>query len=115
MCVFNGYFILFRAEGAEGQVRLTNLFNVGQTYLSLWRPRDFKNGVAEVSWQLNPDGMYYMDEDGFGMTDDEEVEIYGFINRQGKVLVKFQNINKDWGRLKSMRKEAERKIKADNC
>lgn len=78
------------------------------------RISDYKNGVAQVSWQLNPDGMYYMDEDGFGMTDDEEVEIYGFINRQGKVLVKFQNVNKNWDRLKSMRKEAERKAEASN-
>ena len=31
----------------------------------------YKNGVAEVEWQLNPDGMYYRDDDGFGMTDDE--------------------------------------------
>ncbi len=35
--------------------------------------REFKNGVAEVAWQLNPDGYYYMDEDGFGMTDDQEI------------------------------------------
>ena len=26
--------------------------------------RGFRKGVAEVSWQLNPDGRYYMDEDG---------------------------------------------------
>ena len=43
-----------------------------------------------VSWQLNPDGKYYMDDDGFGMTSDREINIYGFIDRQGKVLVKFQ-------------------------
>lgn len=67
----------------------------------------FENGVAEVSWQLNPDGMYYMDEDGYGMTDDDEVEIYGFIDRKGNVVVKFKNINKDWNLLKAMRKEAE--------
>lgn len=71
------------------------------------RVRNFENGVAQVSWQLNPDGMYYMDEDGYGMTDDEEVEIYGFIDRQGKVVVKFQHINEDWKRLEIMKKEAE--------
>ena len=42
--------------------------------------RGFKNGVARVDWQLNPDGRYYMDDDGFGMTDDVEIEIYGFID-----------------------------------
>lgn len=49
----------------------------------------YKNGVAEVEWQLNPDGMYYRDEDGFGMTDDEEINLYGAIDRKGKVIKKF--------------------------
>ncbi len=49
----------------------------------------YENGVAEVEWQLNPDGMYYRDEDGFGMTDDEEINLYGAIDRKGKVVKKF--------------------------
>lgn len=53
------------------------------------RYRQYKNGVAEVEWQLNPDGMYYRDEDGFGMTDDEEIKLYGAIDRKGKVVKKF--------------------------
>ena len=69
--------------------------------------RRYENGVAKVSWQLNPDGMYYMDEDGYGMTDDDEVEIYGFIDRKGNVIVKFKNIHEDWNLLRAMRKEAE--------
>ena len=76
--------------------------------------RKFQNGVAEVSWQLNPDGRYYMDEDGFGMTDDEEVEIYGFIDQNAKVLVKFKNI-KDYGELDTMRKIAEGKVSKDSA
>ena len=50
---------------------------------------EYKDGVAEVRWQLNPDGMYYRDEDGFGMTDDEEINLYGAIDRKGKVVKKF--------------------------
>lgn len=49
----------------------------------------YKNGAAEVEWQLNPDGMYYCNEDGFGMTDDEENNLYGAIDRKGKVVKKF--------------------------
>ena len=49
----------------------------------------YQNGIAEVEWQLNPDGMYYQDEDGFGMTDDEEINLYGAIDRKGKVVKKF--------------------------
>ena len=74
--------------------------------------RQYKNGVAEVSWQLNPDGRYYMDEDGYGMTDDEEITIYGFIDQNAKVVVKFKNINECYGELDKMRKEAERIVKS---
>ena len=72
----------------------------------------FKNGVAEVSWQLNPDGRYYMDDDGFGMTNDEEITIYGFIDQNANVVVKFRNINKRYGELDKMRKEAEEIVKS---
>lgn len=72
--------------------------------------RHFENGVAEVSWQLNLDGRYYMDEDGYGMTDDEEITIYGFIDQNAKVVVKFKNI-KGYGELDDMRKQAEVLVK----
>lgn len=73
--------------------------------------RRFKNGVAEVSWQINPDGRYYMDGDGYGMTDDEEIEIYGFIDQNAKVVVKFRYINENYRELDDMRKEAEEIVK----
>lgn len=69
--------------------------------------RKFENNVAEVCWELKPDGRYYMDDDGFGMTDDEKVSVYGFIDRQLNVLVKFRYINDDWEQLKQMRRMAE--------
>lgn len=72
--------------------------------------RSFKNGVAEVSWQLNPDGRYFMDEDGFGMTDDEEIKIYGFIDKVGKVVVKFQVIS-NYDELNMMREQAEKIVR----
>lgn len=75
------------------------------------RIRGFRNGVAEVEWQINPDGMYFMDEDGFGMSNDVEESLYGFIDRNGDVVVPFTYIGQDWERLKSMRREAERKSK----
>ena len=69
----------------------------------------FQNGVAEVEWQLNPDVRYYSDDDGYGMTDDEETTVYGFIDAEMNVLVKFQYIGDNWERLKEMRREAELK------
>ena len=75
--------------------------------------RGFQNGVARVDWQLNPDGRYYMDDDGYGMTPDDEIEIYGFIDTKGNVLVKFKAI-KDRKELETMRKDAEEIVKEQN-
>lgn len=71
----------------------------------------FENGVAEVCWELNPDGRYYMDDDGYGMTSDKEVKIFGYINRKGLVLAKFRSIDNDWDILDKMFNEAKRKAK----
>ena len=51
---------------------------------------NYRKGTAEVTWQISPDGSYYMDEDGFGMSDDEEVTLIGKIDRTGKVVEKFR-------------------------
>lgn len=49
----------------------------------------FRNGEANVTWQINPDGRYYMDDNGFGMTDDDEIALHGTIDRTGHVIKKF--------------------------
>ena len=56
--------------------------------------------------------MFYtaVDEDGYGMTDDQEITIYGFIDRRGNVLIKFHAINK-YKELDADRKEAERIVR----
>ena len=61
-----------------------------------------------MSWQINPDGRYYMDDDGYGMTDDIEITLYAYVDRSGKPLVKFRNI-KDYDELEVMEKEARRR------
>lgn len=67
-------------------------------------------GVAQVSWQLNPDGMYYMDDDGFGMTDDDEVTVYGYIDKSGRVVERFRMVS-DTAELVAMQSEAEAKAR----
>lgn len=67
----------------------------------------FVNGVAQMSWEINPDGRYYRDEDGLGMSDDEAIKLYGFIDRNGKVVVKFRKI-KDYDELAELRAYAEK-------
>lgn len=70
--------------------------------------RGFANGVAMIEWQLNPDGMYFMDEDGFGMTNDIEVSLYGYIDKHCKVVIPFTYIEGHDDELQRMRNEAER-------
>lgn len=49
----------------------------------------FRNGMALVSWTLQPEGSYYADEDGFGMTDDEEVKVYGVVDSSCRMRYPF--------------------------
>ena len=74
--------------------------------------RDYEGGVAVVKWQLIPDGMYWMDEDGYGMTSDVATPVYAVIDKDMKVLVKFRYIGKDYDRIDKMRAEAIQKLNA---
>lgn len=67
--------------------------------------RSYKNGIAELSWQINPDGRYFMDEDGFGMTDDDEITLYGYVDRTGNPLVKLRMIE-SLDELRKMERQA---------
>ena len=66
---------------------------------------DYQDGLAYVSWMLYPDGRYFADEDGFGMEDNDEVNIAAYIDTQCRVVVKFQDME-DGGKRKQLREEA---------
>ena len=51
-----------------------------------------------------------MDEDGYGMTNDDEITIYSYVDRAGKPLVCFRNIN-DYAELNQMEEEARKNLK----
>ena len=73
--------------------------------------RYFQNGIAEVKWQLIPDGRYYMDDDGYGMTGDIELNIYGFIDQEANIISKFHYYTDeelDAHVLDKIRKEVEK-------
>ena len=50
----------------------------------------YEDGFALVLWQLSPDGYYWADEDGFGMTADKEVNLHGVIDKECRVAVRFR-------------------------
>ena len=60
-----------------------------EAYYRLWIFKD-KKGLYRVEWTVQPDGRYYADEDGYGMTDDEEIIIHGYIDAQARVIGKFK-------------------------
>ena len=66
---------------------------------------DYQDGLAYVEWMLYPDGRYFADEDGFGMEDNDEVNIAAYIDTQCRVVVKFQDLEDDEKRRK-LRAEA---------
>ena len=46
--------------------------------------------LAIISAWIYPDGRYFGDEDGFGMEDNDEVNIYGYIDTNCRVVRKFR-------------------------
>lgn len=75
--------------------------------------REYSNGVARVDWQLQPNGYYWRDDDGFGMTGDEEITVYGFIDTSCQVVLPFRTI-RSYDDLKTMRSDAELTLKRKN-
>ena len=45
-------------------------------YAGLNRYDGYKDGLCAISWMLYPDGRYFADEDGFGMEDNDEENVY---------------------------------------
>lgn len=50
----------------------------------------FTGSKAAVEWTVRPDGSYYADSDGFGMTDDCEITLHGFIDTDGRPIGQFR-------------------------
>lgn len=107
-----GTFSLWNASAVE----ISSLFDmtgkVLHTALSVKAPyyfgvEDYANGVTMVVWTLQPDGCYYADSDGYGMTDDDEINVYAYIDREGHILVPFQPMDHD---LKECYREMAEKI-----
>ena len=59
-------------------------------YGGLGRYNDFRDGICCLSWMLHPDGRYYADEDGFGMEDDNEENIYCIIDSNLRIVIPWQ-------------------------
>lgn len=45
--------------------------------------RQEEDGSFRMLWEVQPDGRYWADDDGFGMENDEEICLYTYIDRNG--------------------------------
>ena len=77
-------------KSLEGIEHTANAYLMLSEYSGIGRYDDFSNGICAIGWMLYPDGMYFADEDGFGMEDNDEVEIYCVIDKDFNVLKPFQ-------------------------
>lgn len=74
----------------------------------------FEDGVAVVRWELIPDGMFWMKDNGFGMRFSNETPVYAVVDKDLNVLVKFRYIGNDYDQLDQMRAEAMHKLKVNH-
>lgn len=81
----------------------------GMTFL----PSTYGNsetGSLKCPWQVSPDGRYYMDGGGFGMSGDVEETLFGYIDRNGDVVAPFTCLGcwpgTDFKRLRALREQA---------
>ena len=69
----------------------------------------YEDGIARVVWTLYPEGSYFADEHGFGMENNEEVNVCAYIDTKCRVLIKFQDME-DRDKAKSLYNEAYKKL-----
>ena len=58
-------------------------------YGGISRWNDCTDGLITLCWTLYPDGRYFADEDGFGMEDNDEVQVYCVMNDNLEVVKPF--------------------------
>lgn len=63
----------------------------------------FEKGYAQLYWTTHPDGMYEMDEYGFGMGHDHEENVYCIINTDLEIVVPFMVMATINGLLEKLR------------
>lgn len=79
-------------KSLEGVEHTGDAYRMEVDYAGMQRYNDFRNGKCRLCWMLYPDGRYFADEDGFGMEDNDEVEIYCIIDKDFNVLEPFRYI-----------------------
>ncbi len=53
------------------------------------------DGSHIMIWQIQPEGRYWEDDDGFGGEDDSEIRLYSYLDEDGKFTIPFRIYNVD--------------------
>ena len=73
-------------------------------YANINRWDNCKKGLIALSWTLYPDGMYFADEDGFGMEPNNELTVYCIMDDDLNVIRPFTIVEDVDKLLKKLRK-----------
>ncbi len=84
----DGYFVDFPGvkEGAWRKKLVGDLILCARFHSSIWRLDEHFFGFA---WQVQPDGRYWADEQGFGMENDEPIWLYSKLDEDGHFVIPF--------------------------
>ena len=69
------------------------------------------DGRRILIWTVQPDGRYWADDDGFGMEDDDEINLYAYVDDDGNFLSKFRIY--DIGNIKFFGTDKEEQVKRE--
>ena len=92
-------------ESLKGIEHTGDAYSMVVDYAGMGRWSDFSGGICSLVWMLYPDGMYFADEDGFGMEDNFEVNLFCVIDKDFNVLRPFQYAEDARSLLNSVREE----------
>ena len=83
-------------------------------YESLNRYDGYKGGLCALSWMLYPDGIYFADEDGFGMEDNDEENVYAIIDTNLDIIEPFRPIKDIVAYLKEIRQTKKEEVSGES-
>ena len=83
-------------------------------YASLNRYDGYKGGLCALSWMLYPDGRYFADEDGFGMEDNDEENVYAIIDKNLDIIEPFRPIKDIVAYLKEIRHTKKEEVSGES-
>lgn len=79
--------------GIEGQEQFEKELGEGRLAPQICYRTDFSkrdDGRILMIWEVQPDGMYWADEDGFGAENDLEIRLYSYIDENGNFMHPFR-------------------------